>query len=119
MNDSRSQSVREEPIARSVVKHLFGEPFEFDFFQAVRLLAPVAPAVPRREVPPMVVPGPPLRGSAIVPAPAPGWKAAESGESDGLAADDLRRLLAELEQKLGAGRNRRLKINWTLLEEDA
>jgi hypothetical protein len=47
-----------------------------------------------------------------------GWKPVESGENDSLTGEDLRRLLAELEQKLTHGGRRRLRISWTLLEEE-
>jgi hypothetical protein len=66
--------------------------------QAVRLLAPERPPPP--------------------PPPPPGWKTVEKGEKDGLTAEGVRELLAELERKLAAGKNRRLKITWVVLEEE-
>jgi hypothetical protein len=71
--------------------------------QAVRLLAPP----PDDRKPP-----------ATRTPPRPGWKAVETGERDDLTAEDLRGLLAELERKLGAGVNRRLRITWAVLQEE-
>jgi hypothetical protein len=71
--------------------------------QAVRLLAVLPPPPP---------PDPKLP-------PTPGWKAVERGERDDLTAEGVRGLLAELERKLGAGGNRRLRLTWTVLEEEA
>jgi hypothetical protein len=86
--------------------------------QAVRLLAPLSPVIPGPVVEPVAVPRPGPPGGTVGPMVVSGWKPVETGESDNLAADDLRRLMAELEQKLASGRRRRLKVSWTLLEEE-
>jgi hypothetical protein len=87
--------------------------------QAVRLLAPVPPPGLLQPVLPRPGPRPGQHGGTSAPVLVPGWKAVEAGERDNLAAEDLERLVAELRQKLAAGKGRRLKLTWTVLEEEA
>jgi len=84
--------------------------------QAVRLLAPVARRgeggnlVRRSERV--------TQGGTVEPVVTPGWKPIGQGERDNLDLEGLRQLLGELEKQLSGPGSRRLRMTWTLLQEE-